>query len=556
MATQRLSASLSPASSGSAPDRVAQALTEVAQRAQAYSGASGCLITVLCDGQLVVFARCGIAPAIGTSFPLAGSYAGIAVQASRVALCNDAEADPGVDVSAYRPVRPRSLLVVPFGRAEETVRGEITVLSELASAFTNKHIAILRTLADVVRDRLQNQTLTVPAAPIAPAPVVASPAPAPVPAETATRIPLSSLALESPEELLEPAAEFRPQAPAPAPAPAPAIRSVALAAAGARFRKDSAAEASITPLAAPIQPTAVMDGMLAPLPTIARRPSAPVVPPMSPAVVGAAWRPRRRSNLVPVLATVLFAAAIAEGLWILSIRHTRDASAVSALQAPAAASQAAVASPVEISARSLKPAIAAVQPPVELPPADASPADSEFRPVPRPHAASLDAPAEEKSSVLRQAKLHSTPAAEPQQADEPAAIQLPKPAPLHSDAAQQSLDPPKLVVMARNVPDLPTPRLANPLHVAAVTAPVLVRRISPDYPSQALHFRMESTVDLTAHISKEGQVVKVSVVKGGPPFQEPAIAAVMHWRYKPAMLDGAPTESDVNIVLNFKLPKQ
>lgn len=552
MATQRLSASLSPASSGSAPDRVAQALTEVAQRAQAYSGASGCLITVLCDGQLVVFARCGIAPAIGTSFPLAGSYAGIAVQASRVALCNDAEADPGVDVSAYRPVRPRSLLVVPFGRSEETVRGEITVLSELASAFTNKHIAILRTLADVVRDRLQNQTLTVPAAPMAPAPVVSSPAPAPVPAETATRIPLSSLAPESPEELLEPAAEFRPQVPAPA----PAIRSVALAAAEARFRKDSAAEAAVTPLAAPIQPTAVMDGMLAPLPTITRRPPAPIMPPMSPAVVGAAWRPRRRSNLVPVLATVLFAAAIAEGLWILSIRHTRDASAVSALQAPAAASQAAVASPVEISARSLKPAIAAVQPPVELPPADASPAYNDFKAEPRPHAASLDAPAEEKSSVLRQAKLRSTTAAEPQQPGEPAAIQLPKPAPLHSDAAQQSLDPPKLVVMARNVPDLPTPGVVNPLHVAAVTAPVLVRRISPDYPSQALRFRMESTVDLTAHISKEGQVVKVSVVKGGPPFQEPAIAAVMHWRYKPAMLDGAPTESDVNIVLNFKLPKQ
>ncbi len=550
MATQRLSASLSPAISGSSPDRVAQALTEVAQRAQAYSGAAGCLVSVLCDGQLVVFARCGIAPAIGTSFPVAGSYAGIAVQAGRVALCNDAEADPGVDVSAYRPTRPRSLLVVPFGRSEETVRGEITVLSELASAFTNKHVAILRTLADVVRDRLQNQTLTVPAVPLAPAPVLS--APAPMPAEPAPRIPLSSISLERPEEMPDPPVELKPEVPAPA----PVIRPLALAAAEARARKDSGSDAVVTPLAAPIQPQPLANGLLAPLPAIPRQPLAPPPPSISPAVVGVAWRPRRRSSLVPVLAGVLFAAAIGEGLWILSIRHTRDAGPVSALQAPAATSQAAVSAPVEISARSLKPAIAAVQPPVELPPADASPADSEFKPEPRPHAALEDPPAEERSVALRQAKLHSTPAPAPQQREEPAPIKLPAPAPLDPGAPRQLLDPPKLMVVARNVPDLPTPKLASPLHVAAVTPPVLIRSVSPDYPSQALRFRLESTVNLTAHISKQGEVVKVSVLKGGPPFEEPAVAAVMHWRYKPAMLDGAPSESDVNIVLNFKLPKQ
>jgi len=219
------------------------------------------------------------------------------------------------------------------------------------------------------------------------------------------------------------------------------------------------------------------------------------------------------------------------------------------LQTPAA--QATVAAPVEISARAPQPAIAAVRPPVDIPAADASPSklDSEFKPDLKSHAGSEEPPAEDKAFAVHPAR------ALPKSSD-PLPIKLPEPAASKPFDPVQPADPPKLMVMARGIPDLPSPNQPSPpTHIASVTPPTLVLRVSPVYPTEALRVKQEGTVTLQAHVSKQGRVIKVSVLNGEEPFEKPAIAAVMRWRYQPAMLDGAPAESDVNVVLNFRIPK-
>lgn len=71
----------------------------------------------------------------------------------------------------------------------------------------------------------------------------------------------------------------------------------------------------------------------------------------------------------------------------------------------------------------------------------------------------------------------------------------------------------------------------------------------------ALRRKVGGEVVLSAVIRSDGSVGEVKMVSGNPIFRDSAIAAVRHWRYSPAVLDGAPVETSARIVLNFNPPK-
>jgi protein TonB len=58
-------------------------------------------------------------------------------------------------------------------------------------------------------------------------------------------------------------------------------------------------------------------------------------------------------------------------------------------------------------------------------------------------------------------------------------------------------------------------------------------------------------VEIEATIGTDGTVRNAKVTKGNPMLQKAAIDAVMEWKYKPALLNGRPVESPVQIKLNF-----
>jgi protein TonB len=58
-------------------------------------------------------------------------------------------------------------------------------------------------------------------------------------------------------------------------------------------------------------------------------------------------------------------------------------------------------------------------------------------------------------------------------------------------------------------------------------------------------------VEVEATIGIDGKVKNAKVTRGNPMLQKAAIDAVMEWRYRPALLNGKPVESPVQIKLNF-----
>jgi TonB family protein len=74
---------------------------------------------------------------------------------------------------------------------------------------------------------------------------------------------------------------------------------------------------------------------------------------------------------------------------------------------------------------------------------------------------------------------------------------------------------------------------------------------APEYPKVARQMGASGVVEIEAIIGTDGRVKSPKVIRGNSMLQKAAIDAVMEWKYKPAMLNGKPVESPVQIKLNF-----
>jgi periplasmic protein TonB len=81
----------------------------------------------------------------------------------------------------------------------------------------------------------------------------------------------------------------------------------------------------------------------------------------------------------------------------------------------------------------------------------------------------------------------------------------------------------------------------------------LVHRVDPLYPGIARAIHLSGTVRLEAIIGTDGEVQNLEVLNGNPILARAAIEAVRQWRYRPALLNGAPVEVETYITVNFVL---
>ncbi len=84
---------------------------------------------------------------------------------------------------------------------------------------------------------------------------------------------------------------------------------------------------------------------------------------------------------------------------------------------------------------------------------------------------------------------------------------------------------------------------------------LIIKRVAPEYPRNALLMHIEGAVELAATISKDGAITDVKVLKGDPQLSHAALQAVKQWKYKPYLLNGEPVEIQTQITVNFDLPR-
>ena len=86
-----------------------------------------------------------------------------------------------------------------------------------------------------------------------------------------------------------------------------------------------------------------------------------------------------------------------------------------------------------------------------------------------------------------------------------------------------------------------------------VTPLAIERKVMPSYPKQAMVIRREGAVVIHVTVTDRGRIADVKLLSGDPILGRAAVDAVRQWRYRPALLNGKPTQSETDITLNFKL---
>jgi TonB family protein len=102
---------------------------------------------------------------------------------------------------------------------------------------------------------------------------------------------------------------------------------------------------------------------------------------------------------------------------------------------------------------------------------------------------------------------------------------------------------------ASEPPSTPAPTYVGPTNFQAA---VLVQRVEPVYPALAREQELQGTVKVSVVIDKDGVPRAMKAVQGNLSLVRAAMAAIAHWRYKPAVLDGQPVESQTIITVNFQ----
>jgi periplasmic protein TonB len=88
-----------------------------------------------------------------------------------------------------------------------------------------------------------------------------------------------------------------------------------------------------------------------------------------------------------------------------------------------------------------------------------------------------------------------------------------------------------------------------------VSTGLLIKKVAPSYPPNALRMHIEGEVELLATISKDGDITHIKVVSGNSQLTKAATDAVKQWKYKPYLLNGEPVEIQTQVTVRFKLPQ-
>ncbi len=168
-------------------------------------------------------------------------------------------------------------------------------------------------------------------------------------------------------------------------------------------------------------------------------------------------------------------------------------------------------------------------------------------------------------------RIRITPVRDPSQATpvspaEPAkAIPVETPAPSQPTAAATNAVriPDSLKVQVQNasmrsVAERITPSLLAALEPVALSEDLsrrlLLQKVLPNYPEQAVKARLQGPVVLQAWIARDGTIQDLKLVRGSFLLGQAAYRAVKQWRYQPYLVNGRAVEAETFVTVDFRLP--
>jgi TonB family protein len=104
---------------------------------------------------------------------------------------------------------------------------------------------------------------------------------------------------------------------------------------------------------------------------------------------------------------------------------------------------------------------------------------------------------------------------------------------------------------------LPTSLLGGlePVSVSEeLSAALVLDKVEPSYPRQALQAGLQGPVVLQAWIARDGTIRELKLIRGSLLLGQAAYEAVKQWRYKPYLQNGHAVEAQTYVTVDFRLP--
>jgi TonB family protein len=103
-----------------------------------------------------------------------------------------------------------------------------------------------------------------------------------------------------------------------------------------------------------------------------------------------------------------------------------------------------------------------------------------------------------------------------------------------------------------------TPSLLAALEPVALSEDLsrrlLLERVLPSYPEQAVRARLQGPVVFEAWIGRDGTIQDLKLIRGSLLLGQAAYRAVRQWRYQPYLINGRAVEAQTFVTVDFKLP--
>ena len=485
-------------------------LTVIAQRAQAFTNASGTAIA-LSEGnidEIVCRARSGsAAPDVGAALRVEGTFTGLCIQSGKELRCDDAETDTRVDTAAIRALGIRSMVVTPI-REDNKVVGVLACFAPTAHAFTITHVAVLKTMADQISNLLHKER----------------------------RVKQEGAQAETPLPAPKPVAS----APAPLPPPVvikPASSGPATAAAAARVPAVARVEPIKTEVATPV-----------PFPRREEKHKPEIKANFG--TFDSVAAEEKKSAVNPKIlmgAVAVLAVAGLSTVFVIKLRKPSTAVPVQHAQETNTASTPPV--PVQTAAAAV-PAASSTQPSNGT----AQPASNSSAPK------NVSLADNRKSEHVTAANVAKTTApAEKIEKPSPATVAISSGPSLLSASASTPQNVTISPTLSMSAPSGALSSLARPVGSAAPVVaqselePMhVLKTIPPVYPAIARVRRLSGTVVVQVTVGKDGKVHNPQFISGQPVFRDAAFEAVKQWQFKPAMLNGQAVEQMTQIKMDFK----
>jgi protein TonB len=84
---------------------------------------------------------------------------------------------------------------------------------------------------------------------------------------------------------------------------------------------------------------------------------------------------------------------------------------------------------------------------------------------------------------------------------------------------------------------------------------LLLQKVNPSYPVEAIKAGLQGPVVLEALISRDGVIRDLKLVRGSFLLGQAAYKAVRQWRYQPFVVNGKAMEAQTYVTVDFRLPQ-